>query len=358
MKMLIVTGGTGGHIYPALALADAAKEAYADIDILFIGNDDRMEAHVIPEHGYAFQALHASGLTGNIASKAKAIALMFASYRKAKKIIKNFQPDIAIGFGGYVSAPVMLAAHHASIPCLIHEQNSVVGVANRLLAKYMDGIIICYERLYGEFEKSKTRLLGNPRASSAVKVPFHKEYFRSLGLLENAPLILVVMGSLGSTSINAIMCEALPKVDQTYQILFVTGKSNYEEVKKRMKPQKNLHIVDYVDQLAIMEQVDLLICRAGATTAAEITALGTASIIIPSPYVAHNHQYYNASVLAEQNAAFMIEEKDLHADVLIQKINMVMENKQLRTQMSEAAKRLGFPNASEDIVAWINEMKR
>lgn len=358
MKMLIVTGGTGGHIYPALALADAAKEKYADIEILFIGNDDRMEAHVIPEYGYAFQALHASGLTGNLISKAKAIALMIQSYQKARRIVKEFQPDIAIGFGGYVSAPVMLAAHHAHVPCMIHEQNSVVGVANHFVAKYMDGIIICYERLFDEFDKKKTRLLGNPRASSAVKVPFDHAYFKSLGLEEGKPLILVVMGSLGSTSINAIMCEALPHISSNYQILFVTGKNNYEDVLKKVKPQKNLHIVDYVNQLAIMEQVDLLICRAGATTAAEVTALGTPSIIIPSPYVAHNHQYYNANVLAEHKAAYMIEEKELSAELLKQKITMVMENPALRKEMAKAAKQLGFPHASEDILSWIDEMKR
>lgn len=358
MKILIVTGGTGGHIYPALALADAAKKRYAQLDILFIGNDDRMEAQVIPEHGYAFQALHASGLTGGILSKAKAIALMMKCYHKAKRIVKEFQPDIAIGFGGYVSAPVMLAAHHASIPCLIHEQNSVVGVANRMVAKYMDGIIICYERLFTEFARDKTRLLGNPRASSAAHTAFDEAYFHSLGLDKKKPLILVVMGSLGSTSVNQIMCEALPLVNPSYQILFVTGKQNYEDVCKKVTPKENLHIVDYVKQLSIMEQVDLIICRAGATTAAEITALGTPSIIIPSPYVAHNHQYYNASVLAEHKAAFMIEEKDLTAESLNKKIQMVMENEPLREEMREAAKRLGFPSASEDILQWIDEMKR
>lgn len=358
MKLLIVTGGTGGHIYPALALADSAKEKYQDLDILFIGNDDRMEARIIPEAGYAFTSLHARGLNGSIAGKAKAIALMMKAYRGALRIIDKFQPDVVIGFGGYVSAPVMLAAHHRHIPSMIHEQNSVVGVSNRLVSKYMDAIVICYERLFETFDRSKTRLLGNPRASSARKVKFNPTYYQTLGLDAHKPLILVVMGSLGSTSINEIMCEALPNVNTKYQILFVTGKNNYNDVVKQMKKQSNIHVVDYVNQLEIMEKVDLIICRAGATTAAEITALGTPGIIIPSPYVANNHQFYNASVLAEHKAAFMIEEKDLNSENLNKKIELVMGNDNLREEMRAASKALGFPHASEDILSWIDEMKR
>lgn len=358
MNILIVTGGTGGHIYPALALADAAKEKYEDLNILFVGNDDRMETSVIPAHGYAFKALHASGLNGNVFHKGKALFLMGKAYVQALSIVKQFKADIAIGFGGYVSAPLMLAAHHEGVACMIHEQNSVVGFANRKIAKYMDAIVICYERLYKDFDQNKTKLLGNPRASSAMQVPFDINYFHSLHLSEHKPLILVVMGSLGSTSMNTVMCEALPKVDPRYQILFVTGKDNYEEVKKNMVQQDNLHVVDYVKQLQIMAKVDLIICRAGATTAAEITALGTPSIIIPSPYVAHNHQFYNASVLAQQKAAFMIEEKNLKQENLIQKIEQVMGNEKLRESMSKQAKALGFPNASKDILSWIDDMKR
>lgn len=355
MRMLIATGGTGGHIYPALALADAAKKRYQNIEILFVGNDDRMESVEVPAHGYAFKALHASGLVGNPLQKMKALALMMKAYRKALQIVDEFQPDIAIGFGGYVSAPVMLAAHKRHVKTMIHEQNSVVGVSNKMVAKKMDGIVICYEKCFEEFGTEKTRLLGNPRASSASQVTFHEEYFNSLGLNKQKPLILVVMGSLGSTSVNNIMKEALPKVNKQYQILFVTGKNNMQEMKACIH-QENIFIVDYVKQLDIMEHVDLIVCRAGATTAAEITALGTPSILIPSPYVAHNHQYYNASVLVDQHAAFMIEEKDLNATTLSEKIDRIMGNQQLQADMKQHALALGKPNASEDILAWCEEM--
>lgn len=358
MKMLIVTGGTGGHIYPALALAKAAEARYPELELLFIGNDDRMEATLIPEAGYAFQSLHTSGLTGNIAHKVKAVLQMLKAKRHATHIMKQFQPDIVIGFGGYVSAPVMLAAHALHIPTMIHEQNSVAGASNKLVAKYVDGIVICYERLFDEFDRKKTRLLGNPRASSAMQVPFNEAYFKSLGLDLHKPLILVVMGSLGSTSINEIMCDALPSVNQAYQILFVTGKHNKETVLKQLPNRSNIKVVDYVNQLEIMEHVDLIICRAGATTAAEITALGTPAIIVPSPYVAHNHQFYNASVLADHKAAFMIEEDTLNAQKLNEKIELIMRNDTLRIQMKKASKALGFPSASEDILNWVDEMKR
>lgn len=358
MRLLLATGGTGGHIYPAMALAEAAQNRYQDIEILFVGNDDRMEATLIPEAGYQFHALHTSGLTGGLLQRMKAVKQMLKAKSEAVKLMKEWQPDIVVGFGGYVSAPVILAAHKLHIPTLIHEQNSIAGASNKLVARYADGIVICYERLFETFPKSKTRLLGNPRATSALQVPFEAEYYQSLGLDKNKPLILVVMGSLGSTSINDIMCEALPQVNQKYQILFVTGKNNKDTVMKQLPKQANLHVVDYVRQLEIMEQVDLIICRAGATTAAEITTLGVPAIIIPSPYVAHNHQYYNANVLKESKAAFMIEEKDLTKEKLNDSINRIMENPALQEQMRQAMKRSGFPNASEDILDWIDEMKR
>lgn len=357
MRLLIVTGGTGGHIYPALALADAAKKRYKDIDILFVGNDDRMEASEVPAHGYAFRPLHACGLSGSIFHKAKAVALMMNCYRRTRPILKEFQPDIVIGFGGYVSAPVMLAAHAQHIPTMIHEQNSIVGVSNKMVADKMDAIVICYEKCFEEFGRERTRLLGNPRATNAVHAEFDKNYFLSLGLKLDKPLILVVMGSLGSTSINEIMKDALPQVSDAYQILFVTGKNNYQEISHQVK-KDNIVVVDYVKQLDIMAHVDLIICRAGATTAAEITALGTPSILIPSPYVAHNHQYYNASVLVDEKAAFMIEEKDLNAEILKKKINLIMSNKELRDSMREHALSLGKPDASEAILDWCDEMKK
>ena len=357
MRLLIATGGTGGHIYPAIALADAAKKRYPDIEILFVGNDDRMEAEIVPNHGYAFEGLHACGMTGNVFHKMKAVTLMGKAYLKALKIMDRFQPDIAFGFGGYVSAPVMLAAHREGVVTMIHEQNSVVGMSNKVVAKYMDAIVICYEKCYEEFGREKVRLLGNPRATSAVETKFDAQYFQSLGLKEDKPLILVVMGSLGSSSIYEMMKDVLPTIDSSYQILFVSGKDKFAEVKSAF-PQENIVVVDYVRQLDIIEKVDLLICRAGATTAAEILALGSVSILIPSPYVAHNHQFYNASVMVEDGAAEMIEEKDLSPETLKAKIEAIMNHPAKRESIHQNALRLGKPNACSDILDWCEELLR
>lgn len=357
MKLLIVTGGTGGHIYPALALAEYAKTKDANIEIMFIGNDNRMEAKEIPQRGFEFCGLHTSGLTGNPIKKAKAITQMGVAYRKAIGIIKRYQPDVVVGFGGYVSAPVMLAAHRLHIPTIIHEQNSIVGVANKVVANKVDHIVICYEKCLEVFDKKKTSLLGNPRASLAANATSDDTYLKSLNLTKTKPIILIVMGSLGSTSVNSIMSEALQKYDEDAQILYVSGKQNYEKMKHQFQ-NKNIKVVDYVDQLAILQHVDFLICRAGATTLAEITALGKPSILIPSPYVAHNHQYYNANVLVEHKAALMIEEKDLCADALLKDISILLHNAKLKEEMKKNARDLGFPNACENMLALIQKMKR
>ncbi|WP_071441836.1 undecaprenyldiphospho-muramoylpentapeptide beta-N-acetylglucosaminyltransferase [Traorella massiliensis] len=357
MRILIATGGTGGHIYPALALADAARSRYEDCEILFVGNKNRMESKEIPQHGYRFIGLEASGLSGNILNKLKALGQMSTSYVKALKIVKDFKPDIAIGFGGYVSAPVMMAAHTRKVKTMLHEQNSIVGKANKLCMKFADAIVICYEKCFDECDRSKTRLLGNPRASIVKKHPFDQEYYNSLNLDPSKPLLLVVMGSLGSTSVNEAMIQALPEIDSKNQILFVCGRGNYETVSKAMK-RDNIKVVEYVDQLAILEKVDCIICRAGATTAAEITAFGIPSILIPSPYVANNHQFYNASVLVEKKCAFMIEEKDLNANTLFEKVSRILKNERLKNEMKKNARAAGFPNASDDMLDWIEELVR
>ena len=355
MRILIATGGTGGHIYPALALADAAKKRYKDCEILFVGNRNRMEATEIPARGYDFIGLDASGLVGGIVGKVKAITLMGISYVKARKIVKDFKPDIAIGFGGYVSAPVIMAAHSYNAKVMIHEQNSIVGKANKLCMKFADAIVACYESIIDECGSDKTRLLGNPRASVVNEKPFNQEYYDSLGIDPSKPLLLVVMGSLGSTTVNEAMIQALPEIDKNNQILFVCGRGNYETVSKQMN-QENIKVVEYVDQLAILEKVDCIICRAGATTAAEITAFGIPSVLIPSPYVANNHQFYNAQVLVDKKCAFMIEEKDLNAQNLFSKVSRILENTKLKEEMKENAKKAGFPNASKDILDWVDEL--
>lgn len=349
MKIVCVTGGTGGHIYPALALLDKFKEQDPSCEICCIGNDDRMEAQLIPEKGYPFQSLHTSGLVGSPLKKMKAILQLFIAYQKCKKILKDFDPDFVIGFGGYVSAPVILAAHHLHIPTLIHEQNSIVGKANQLVMNKVDRIITCYEKCEEVFPKEKTFLLGNPRATTAKESEFDQAYYDTFQLDSKKKTILIMMGSLGSSSVNQLMKEALKGIEDNIQFIYVCGKDNLQDA-TLFKELKNVHVTGYVDTLKIYKKIDGMICRAGATTLAEVTALGIPSILIPSPYVANNHQFYNANVLVEKGAALMIEEKDLNANTLNKSIiELFMDPKKMES-VHEQALKLGRPNATYDII--------
>lgn len=349
MKICLVTGGTGGHIYPALALADKFVSMYPESKVLFIGNDDRMEKDLIPSYGYDFLSLHTSGLVGSAFSKMKAVCQLFLAYTKSKKYLRSFQPDIVIGFGGYVSAPVILAAHSMHIPTMIHEQNSIVGKANQLVMNKVDSIITCYEKCNEVFPVDKVQLLGNPRATIAKEAIFDEEYFKSLGLSLNKKTILIMMGSLGSSSVNALMKDALKGISKDLQFLYVCGKDNSDDL-HMFDGQDNIHVVNYVDTLKIYAHIDGMICRAGATTLAEVTGLGIPSILIPSPYVANNHQFYNASVLVDKNAAYMIEEKDLNANTLKNGIKSLFLDADTMNDVHENALRLGKPDAAYDIV--------
>ncbi|MEE0774080.1 MAG: glycosyltransferase, partial [Merdibacter sp.] len=213
-----------------------------------------------------------------------------------------------------------------------------------------------YERIICQEHAAKTRLLGNPRASVAAQARFDERYFRSLGLDPARPTIMVVMGSLGSSSVNEMMKDALRAVDPRYQILYVSGRNNPMDPAV-FADRPDIHVVDYVEQLAVLPHIDLIICRAGATTLAEITALGVAAILVPSPYVAHNHQFYNASVLVDARAALMIEEKDLSADTLKQAVSAVMDDPIRLEEMKAHARSLGKPHACADILDWCEELK-
>lgn len=350
MKICLVTGGTGGHIYPALALADKFRQLYPKCEILFIGNDDRMEASLIPQYGYDFKSLHTSGLVGSVFQKGKAVQQLFSARKKAKAYLQQFQPDIVIGFGGYVSAPVIMAAHSMEIPTIIHEQNSIVGKANQMVMKKVDAIVTCYEKCNEVFPKDKIHLLGNPRATIAREAKLDTAYYQSLGLKAEKKTILVMMGSLGSSSVNELMQESLKGFDSSLQFLYVCGKNNSDDL-HLFDDRPDVHVVDYVDTLKIYEKVDGLICRAGATTIAELTALGIPAILIPSPYVANNHQYYNASQLVNAGAAFMIEEKDLDTENLQLAIQSLFMNEEVMANTSEHARQLGKPNAAYDMIS-------
>ena len=358
MKVIVGAGGTGGHLYPALALVEYIKEVEPDSEFLFVGTKDRLEAEVVPQQGYDYVGLNVRGLVGNPIKKGIAVAIFVKSIFQAKKVVKKFNPDIVIGFGGYPSASVVEAASRLGYKTMIHEQNSIIGLTNKILIKNVDKIVCCYQKAYQAFPKEKTYLLGNPRASVIAQIE-PKDIFKKYDLDKNKPLVTIVMGSLGSKSVNEMMLESLKAFEQkNYQVLYVTGKPYYDEMKNKLGELKsNIKLVPYIDDMpSVLKNTTLVVSRAGASTLAEITAIGLPAILIPSPYVAANHQEYNARELSDRQAAMMILESDLNSVDFIEKVDYILENKIVQESMKKSAQALGKPQACQDIYKLIKEM--
>lgn len=351
MRVIVSAGGTGGHLYPALALVEYIKKQEQDTEFLFVGTTDRLESRVVPELGYDYIGLHVKGLVGNPIQKMKNALIFVRSLKHSKKILKKFKPDIVIGFGGYPSASIVLAAEKLGIKTMIHEQNSIIGLTNKILIKKVDKIVCCYEKALKEFPSEKTYLLGNPRASVISEQPL-RDVHDIYDIDKNKKVLVIVMGSLGSSSVNNVMKEALRKIQyEDYEVLFATGQQHYETIKEEMKDiQSSIHILPYIDDMpSVLATSDLVVSRAGATTLAEITALGTPAIIIPSPYVVANHQEYNAKELSDKQAAYLLLEKDLNANRFVEKVNEIMKNPIKLDILRTNAKALGKPNACKDM---------
>lgn len=351
MKIIVSAGGTGGHLYPALALVEYIKTKDKNAEFLFVGTTDRLESQVVPQMGYEYRGLHVKGLVGNPIQKMKNALIFVRSLSHSKKILKEFQPDIVIGFGGYPSASIVLAAAKMKIPTMIHEQNSIIGLTNKILIKKVDKIICCYQKAYDEFPKDKTVLLGNPRAS----VVSHQKLRDIHDIYQISPsrkTVVIVMGSLGSSSVNRVMKEALREIQHdAFDVIYVTGKNYYDEMKHELNDlNDSIHLVSYIEDMpSLIASCDLIVSRAGATTLAEITALGAASLIIPSPYVVANHQEYNAKELVNANAAHWLLEKDLTAHAFVREVRYLLGHEDVLSELRKKAQDLGKPHACEDI---------
>lgn len=352
-RVMIATGGTGGHIYPALALADTIRKNCPECEIRFFGSDNRMEAQVIPAAGYAFAGMTMSGMNGGILAKVKSLISLQKAERSCQKMLKEFQPEVCIGFGNYISVPLIRAAHKLGIPTMISEQNSSAGKANLYLSRIADAIEAVYPSSLKEFPEGKTRLYGNPEASAAAAAPGKPELLKEYGLEPGIPMVVCMMGSLGSSSVSEVLDQACAKFDDSFQVLIAAGKSNDYTFRSQ---GKRIHILPYIDGRAMLKEADLAITRAGATTLAEISAIGTAAILIPSPYVPNNHQVHNAEELVRHHAAVMIEEKDLNADVLASTVNRLMKNQEERQNLAANAKSMGTPDAAEKMYEWVKEL--
>ena len=324
MKIIISAGGTGGHLYPALAFTKYIKSKHPSVEFLFVGTKDRLEATVVPQHNYRYVGLNVKGLVGNPLQKGYKAMLFLKSIATSKRIIKDFKPDIVIGFGGYPSASIVKAAQMLGVKTMIHEQNSIIGLTNKILIKKVDAIICCYQKAYDVLPKEKTYLCGNPR-ESMIDIQKNEATLKQFNLNHQQPIVLIFMGSLGSAIMNKTIVDVLNACqDKPYQVVYVTGKSYYEEFSKHQF-SNNIHVVPYVEDMpALMIHCDVIVSRAGASSLAEICALAVPSILVPSPYVASNHQEYNARELVEQNCATMILEKDFNQYRCIEEIDKIL----------------------------------
>ncbi len=348
----MVAGGTGGHIYPALTLAEALIQK--GHRITFIGSNDRMEKDVIPARGFEYIGLNVYTTRGGIFQKVKSLLSIAKAYFDCQKLLKGY--DMAIGFGNYISVPVMEAAAKLHLKTVIHEQNSFVGRANRMLDEKVDLIIGSYEENLKQFKNRNTKILGNPQSSKAYEVKKDEKVLKDLGLDPKKKTVVIFMGSLGSSSVNEKLYEYFPMTDGSYQIIFATGASHYKEALEKVKQNDHLKVFERIDGINVMKNSTLLVCRAGATTLSEICAIGMPAILIPSPFVPNNHQYYNGKALTDKNAALMIEEKDLSAEKLNALINSVINDEEKLKTLSENAAKLGNPNVLNDIVEAIEKL--
>ena len=354
MRVIISAGGTGGHIYPAISIINKIKEYDKSSEFLYIGTTNRMEHEIIPEKGIPYLGIEITGLSKNVIKSLKSMKLLTKSMKIVRKKIKEFNPDIVIGVGGYVTFPVIYEAKKLGYKTMIHEQNSIPGKSNRILSKYTDKILVSLPGSIKYFPEEKTVFTGNPRSSEVVKaIKINK---KDLGLTESKKLVLLVMGSLGSLTINKCLMEIIPKFkDKDYEVIVVTGKNYYDNF-SHVKVQ-NVKIVPFLDNmLQVLKVCDLIVTRAGASTIAEITAIGLPSILVPSPYVANNHQFYNAMELVDAKAARLLEEKNFESDSLLKEIDVVLNDKKLYKEMHENALKLGRVNSSDEILKIIIDL--
>ena len=332
MKVIITAGGTGGHIYPALAIIDKIRELEPKSEFLYVGTTTRMEKDIVPALGYKYIGIEMYGLSKNVFRDAKVMFLILKNKAKMKRLMREFDPDVVIGAGGYVTFPVIMAAKELGIKTFIHEQNSIPGKSNRMLARMVDKIGVSFEDSKHYFDEKKVVFTGNPCSERALSISkISREKF---GLSLKKKFVLMVQGSLGSTSVNGKLKDFLSSIDdKDYEVLYVTGKDSYEEFSKN-KFSKNVFLVPYVENLAgLMKDADLIVSRAGASSISEIIALKKLAILIPSPYVANNHQYFNALSCANNRACVMIEEDSLTANILEHEIDEILGNLEMQINM-------------------------
>lgn len=371
MRVLIAAGGTAGHINPALAIANYIKERQSDAVIAFAGRREGMEYGLVTKQGYPFYHIEVQGIQRsisphNIVRNVKALWHLSSSGVKSRKILKDFQPDLVIGTGGYVSGPVLLAASKAGIRTAVHEQNAFPGVTNKILAKHVDLVFAAMPDAVSKLgAQHKTIVTGNPVRSEIIHQT-REEARKTLGIPEDKIVLLSFGGSLGARRINEVVADlaAWHVKKRNFTHLHATGSYGKElfatlSRERALSGNPHLRVSEYINDMArYLAAADLVISRSGAITISELAAAGRASILIPSPNVAENHQYYNALELANAGAAVLIEEKDLTSELLIEKVDELTSDRATLRNMGIRAKACAHLNSLDKIYVYLMRLMR
>jgi len=351
-KFIISGGGTGGHIFPAIAIANELKKIQPDAEFLFVGAKGRMEMEKVPAAGFKIIGLWISGLQRKLTLSNLLFPFkVISSVLKARKIINEFQPDAVIGTGGYASGPTLRAAVSKGIPTLIQEQNSYPGITNKLLSKKVNKICVAYEGLERFFPLEKIVFTGNPVRQDIKSIEEkRKEAVSFFGLNENQKTILIIGGSLGARTINEAIGLGLKELsDNNIQVIWQTGKGYFDSAVNQAKELINIKVFDFISKMDFAyAAADCIISRAGASSVSEIQIVGKPCILIPSPNVAEDHQTKNAMALVKMNAAILV--KDVSAkNELISKVVELINNNQLQQELKNNISKMAMPNAAEQI---------
>ncbi len=349
MRLLLAGGGTGGHLFPAVALAEQLKKEEPHAEVLFVGTERGLEYRLLPPLGWPLRTISMSGWAGlGVAARCKALAGLARSLGESRRILKEFRPDVVVGVGGYASVPVLLAARLAGVPCLIHEQNAWPGLANRLLGRWARRICLSFPDAARGFRGGRTVVTGNPVRSAMEACP---------ELPGGETLLLVFGGSHGARAINRAMLAALPQLDAwrgSLQIVHQTGASEVDGVRAGYLQAgwNDVKVEPFIDDMAAAySRAWLVVCRAGATTLAELSACGRPAVLIPYPHAANNHQVANAAALAAKGAAIMIEERDLKPEELGTLIGGLLADRARLAQMAGTARSLARQGAAARLLA-------
>lgn len=351
-RFIISGGGTGGHIYPAIAIANELKSRFPECEILFVGAQDKMEMQKVPQAGYKIEGLWIAGIQRKLTlENLKFPFKLMSSLLKSRKIVKQFKPNVAIGTGGFASGAVVKVAAQMGIPTVIQEQNSYPGITNKLLSKKAKAICVAYEGLDKFFPKDKIVFTGNPVRQDLLNVEENRQdAIKYFDLNPNKKTLLVLGGSLGARRINQLIEKELDYLlNQNVQVIWQCGKFYFEEYNKYNEKQ-DVQVLSFIDRMDLVYSVaDVIISRAGASSVSELSIVGKPTIFIPSPNVAEDHQTKNAKSIADKNGAILIKESEL--DIRFEDVfSEVINNKELQQSLSQNIKSLAKPNATKDIV--------